>query len=86
MLQREVLIGELGGSIDGTASRSISVDKIAALDHEILDYTVKLAPLVALRPSLGVLALPGAELANVLCRPRGDIGKKLYLDSTERLA
>lgn len=42
--------------------------------------------LVALRLSLGVLALASAKLTEVLCRPRGDIGKQLHLHPAEGLA
>lgn len=42
--------------------------------------------LVALRLSLGVLALASAKLTEVLCRSRGDIGKQLHLHPAEGLA
>jgi hypothetical protein len=37
MLQREILICEFLGSVDGCAARTIAVDEIASLDHEIFD-------------------------------------------------
>jgi len=37
MLQRKILIGELRSAIDSAASRSISIDEISSLDHEVLD-------------------------------------------------
>lgn len=43
---------------------------------------MEFAPLVALGLSLGVLALAGAKLAEILCGSWGDIGKQLHFHST----
>jgi hypothetical protein len=44
---------------------------------------MKLASLVALRSATGILRLPSAELAEVLCCFWSYIGKKLHLDATQ---
>lgn len=47
---------------------------------------MELAALVSLRLALGVLRLPRAELAEVLCSPGGDMGEELHFHAAEGLA
>ena len=49
-------------------------------------YSMEFTPLVALRPSLGILGLSGAVLPEVLCSLRGHIREELHLDTTQRLS
>jgi hypothetical protein len=37
MTEVKILICELGGTIDGGASSTVTIDEIAALDHEAFD-------------------------------------------------
>jgi len=48
-------------------------------------HAVKFAPLVALGLSFGVLALPRAELSEILSGPWGHMGEKLHFHSAQRL-
>jgi hypothetical protein len=48
-------------------------------------HTVELATFVALRLSLGILALTRAELSEVLCRLGSRIGKELHFDPPKSL-
>ena len=45
---------------------------------------MKLAPFVALRPTLRIFGLASAKLAKVLRSPGREVGEKLHLDSTKR--
>jgi hypothetical protein len=47
---------------------------------------VKLASLIAKRPTLVIFGFSGAELTKVLCSPRCHVRKKLKLDATEGLS
>ncbi|RFU24760.1 hypothetical protein B7463_g11574, partial [Scytalidium lignicola] len=76
MLQHEILVGELAGAVDGRGARAIAVDEVAALTHEVLDDAVEAAALVALGPAEVVLALAGAELAEVLGRFGDGVGEE----------
>ena len=42
VLEYKVLIVELGVVVDARAASAVAVDKVAALDHEVLDHTVEL--------------------------------------------
>merc|ERR1719271_1257190 len=64
VLRIEVLIGELL-PVDALTTSTISVGEVAALDHEILDNTVELRPLVA------EALFHGCESPEVLCGLRG---------------
>lgn len=81
VLQFEVLIGEFVGAVDGAGAGAVAVDEVAALEHEVFDHTMELAPLVALRPPSVVLRLAGAELAEVLSSLGRHIFEQLHLDS-----
>jgi hypothetical protein len=37
MWQRKILVGKLGGAVNGAAACAIAIDEIATLNHEILD-------------------------------------------------
>ena len=74
----EVFVVELC-PVDGEAARAVALEKVPALDHEILDDAVELDVLVSLRkPAL--LVLTGAELSEVLARLGRDVGEQLHLD------
>ena len=70
MLQFKTLVLETLRSIDTRAARSISIQKVTTLNHEVLDHPVEPTALVALRPSEMVLGLASAVLAKVFCRAR----------------
>ena len=40
VLQREVLVGEGLGAVDGGAAGAVAVEEVAALDHEVGDLRV----------------------------------------------
>ena len=80
------LILKLPRPINTRAPRPIAIHKISSLDHEILDHTVELAALVALRAAQVVLGLAGAELAEVLGGARDGVGVQLHFDAAEGLA
>lgn len=86
MLQRKVLISEFRSAIDTRAARSVAVQKVPALEHEVLDHSVEFAVLVALRPARGTIRLARAELSEILCCARYDICEELELDAAKRLA
>jgi hypothetical protein len=37
VLQLEVLVGEAARSVDGGGPRAVAIEKVSALDHEVLD-------------------------------------------------
>ena len=80
------LIPKLPRPIDARAPRPVTVDEVAALDHEVLDDAVELGALVALRAAHGVLGLTGAELAEVLGGARHGVGVQLHFDAAEGFA
>jgi hypothetical protein len=41
MWQRKILISKLGRAIDGAAASAVAINKVATLDHEILDLQKK---------------------------------------------
>lgn len=102
MCQSKVFISKLGSAVNSTRSSSIAIDEISALNHEIFDlhmlvrcrwpgsvgtyHSMELTSLVALRLSLGVLALTGAELTEILCCSRGDIGEQFHFHPAQGLA
>lgn len=99
MAQIEVFIGKLVRAIDSTRSSTITIDEVTTLDHEIFNlrqvsfrvhlagfgtyHSMELAAFVALRLSLGIFGLAGAELAEILCCSRGDICKQFHFDPAE---
>lgn len=46
MLDGKIFIGEFGRPVDGARPRAVSLDKVASLDHEILDLGRSAAVLV----------------------------------------
>lgn len=68
VFEREVLVRHRLGAVDGGASCAISVEEVAALEHEILDDSVEFGAFVALRTTQVVLGLSRAELPEVLGR------------------
>merc|ERR1719188_1873876 len=70
---------------DTQAARTVSLHKIAALDHEVLNDAMERAVLVPDR-HLVELELPGAQLPEVLRGLRHDVAEELHLDATNRMA
>jgi hypothetical protein len=102
VLQLEVLVGEAARAVDGGRPGPVAVEKVAALDHEVLDlapselvdgstpssayHTMELGALVSDRAAVGPARLARAELPEVLGRPGHDVLEELHLDAAERLA
>ena len=85
MCQRERLVGKGLGAIDGGATGTVAVEKVAALNHERGDHAVELAAFVALGPAKGILGLAGAELAEVFGRFGDEVGEEFHLYGAEGL-
>lgn len=60
------------------------LDKVAALDHEVLDDPVEGCVLVAHGHAIAAV-LAGAELAEVLGRPRADVREQLHRQPSDLL-
>ena len=74
MPQLEVLVLEGSRAVNGGDARAVVVDKVSALDHEVLDDAVEGGPLVPLRNSVPPV-LAGAKLTEILCCLRTNICK-----------
>lgn len=86
MPQSEVLVCKAPGAVNACRTSAVTIEKVAALAHEVFDHAVELAALVAERAALRVLGLASAKLTEVLCSPRGDVGKELHFDAAKRFA
>lgn len=42
MLERKVLVGEFGGAVDVGGACAVTIQKVATLDHKVLDLVVKI--------------------------------------------
>ena len=76
MLQDKILIIKSAASVDASLPGSVAVEKIAALNHESLDYTVEAGVFVALGLTLGILGFAGAELAEIF----GGFGGNIFAE------
>lgn len=86
VLEREVLVCEFGRAVDVCGACAVTVEEVAALDHEVFDYAVEFAAFVALGSATGVFGFAGAELAEVFCCSWCYVGEELHLDTSEWLA
>ena len=86
MLQREVLVGKCFGAVDAGTPGAVTVEKVAALQHEGGDYAVEFGPFVALRATEGGLRLAGAELSEVFGGLGDGVGEELDQDAAEGFA
>jgi hypothetical protein len=77
VLQLEVLIVKLV-SIDGFAACSITASEVTALDHEVADDTVELAPLVSECGASTVSLRKKKSLDYAQCAVICDCGKIIY--------
>lgn len=85
-LQPRLLIRKLPRPIHRRAARSIAINEIPSLHHEIADNAVEAAVLVALRPAQVVFRLARAELAEVLGGAGHLVGVEQHFDAAEGLA
>lgn len=83
VLAGKVLVGEAGAAVDRGAAGAVAVQKVAALDHKVLDDAVEFAALVALRLAGGAAGFAGAELAEVFGGARYGVGVEFDLDAAE---
>mmetsp|Transcript_31747 Transcript_31747/g.94331 ORF Transcript_31747/g.94331 Transcript_31747/m.94331 type:complete len:221 (+) Transcript_31747:184-846(+) len=84
VLQREVLVGELG-AVDGLAAGAVAGGEVAALAHEVGDHAVEGAALEVERLAhLARALLAGAEGAEVLRGLGRDVGPELHGDAAGR--
>jgi hypothetical protein len=81
-----LLVLELPRTIDRSTPRSVSINEIAALDHEVFDDTVEFAAFVALRTAQVVFRLASAELAEIFGSARHAVGVELHFDASEGFA
>src|ERR1044072_2946642 len=81
VLEADVLVGELL-AVDGLAAGAGPLGEVAALQHELRDHTVEDGSLVVegLAAAAACL-LAGAEGAEILGGPRGDVGEELHDDA-----
>lgn len=85
MTELKVLIRETFRPVDSRRSSTISIDKVATLNHEILDHPMKLASFVALRSTKVVFRLACAILTKILCGSWYNVGEQLHFDTPQRL-
>ena len=85
MPKLEILVCKRAGPVDSRRSGPVTVDEVAALKHEVLDYSVKPASLVALWSAEVILCLASAELSEILGCFWSDIVEEFHFDSTEWL-
>lgn len=85
-LQPGLLVRKLPRPIHRRAARSIAINEIPSLHHEIADNAVEAAVLVALRPAQVVFRLARAELAEVLGGAGHLVGVEQHFDAAEGLA
>lgn len=83
MHKREIFIRKRLSSIHARAARSIAVQEVSPLNHEILDDTVEFGALVALGAAEVVFRLAGAELAEILGGARDGVGVEEHFDAAE---
>jgi len=74
--QGEVLVVE-AGPVDAGAASAVAPNEISALDHKILDHSVKWCALIPHGHPVPP-HLPRAELAEVLARERTHVGVQLH--------
>lgn len=86
MAKLKVLVRETLRTVDCCGTGTITVNEVAALDHEVLDDTVKLASFIALRSSKMILRFAGAVLPKILCSSWYDVGEQFHFDTPERFA
>ena len=84
--QLKILIRKVLRSIDTRTPRAIPIQKVAALNHKLLDHAMEFAVLVALWPAEMALGFACAELAEVFGGARNDVCEQLYFDASQRLA
>ena len=86
MPQIKILVRKTLRTIDSRRSRPIAINEITALNHEVLDHSMELASLVALRSPKMILYLAGAILTEGLGRSWDCVREKLHFHAAERLA
>lgn len=86
MFELEVLIGKALCAIYGSAACAITVEEVAALNHEIFDDAMEFASFVALWPAKVILGLACAELSEVLSCSWDCVGEEFHLDTAKRLS
>lgn len=86
MLEVEVFIREGLRPVDTNRAASVAVQKVSALNHEVLDDSMEFGAFVALGTAKVVLRLACAELPEVFRRPWDDICEELHFDTPQGLA
>lgn len=84
--QIKILIRKRLRPIHRRASGTIAVDKVPALDHEVLNHPMEARAFVALGSAEVVLGFTGAELAEVFCGSGDGVAEELHFDAAEGLA